>query len=162
MNASRTTLSFLDLALMLLSAFAYAHFVNLADPESDKKLSDETAQASAILAEFEYKVTDFFGDSSAVLTNHARREIAKIPNVRKNQTLTIYVPAITQKESGQRLRQWEKVAARSAAIADAFEKAGQDGERIVLKMPEKLLSKTTEKQNILLTFQSPENSGLGK
>jgi len=147
---------------MLLSAFAYAHFMNIADPESSKKLPNEDAKAPVILAAFEYKVTDFFGDSSAMLTNYARNEIAKIPNVRKNQILTIYVPAIMQAQSGQRLRQWEKVAARSAAIADAFEKVGQDGERIVLKMPENLLSKTGEQQNIMLTFQPPTQDGLNK
>src|SRR5690606_40322657 len=64
---------------------------------------------------------DFFNDNSAMLTEHAREEIAGIPNIREKQLLTIYVPAVDQIPGGQRLRQWEKVAARSAAIADRSE-----------------------------------------
>ena|GEM_PF-4455106 len=152
MIAGRTTLSFLDLALMLLSVFAYAHFVNMAGPDARKKLAEQTALQQRIHAVFEYKITDFFNDNSAMLTEHAREEIAGIPNIREKQLLTIYVPAVDQIPGGQRLRQWEKVAARSAAIADAFEKAGQDGEMIILKIPEKLVSKADEKPNITLTF----------
>lgn len=162
MIAGRTTLSFLDLSLMLLSVFAYAHFVHIADPGARKKLSAETAPASAVLAAFEYKVTDFFDDNSAMLTNYAHAEIAKIPNARKQQLLTISVPPVAQIPGGQRLLQWEKVAARSAAIANAFEKAGQDGEMIVLKMPEKLHSRTNRKQNIMLTFLPPEGENPDK
>ncbi len=156
MKAGRTTLSFLDLALMLLSAFAYAHFVNIADPETRKKLSGDTDQASKVLGAFEYRAAEFFGDSSAVLTDFARSEISQILSVQKKQLLTIYVPAVSETQDGQRLRQWEKVAARSAAIADAFQKAGQEGDMIVLKMPDKLVSTTAEKQNIVLTFLPPE------
>lgn len=141
---------------MLLSAFAYAHFVNIADPETRKKLSGETEQVPVILGTFEYKAVEFFGESNAMLTDFARKEISEILTVQQKQLLTIYVPAVSETQNGQRLRQWERVAARSAAIADAFENAGQDGEMIVLKMPAKLVTKGKEKQNIMLTFLPPE------
>lgn len=156
MVAGRTTLSFLDLSLMLLSVFAYAHFVNLADPEVRKKLAEETVKVPVVVGAYEYKVTDFFDDNSAMLTYYAHAEIAKIPNVSRQQVLTIYVPPVAQMTGGQRLRQWEKVAARTAAIADAFERAGQDGDMIVLEMPDKLLSKAYKKRNIMLTFMPQE------
>lgn len=147
---------------MLLSAFAYAHFVNIADPEARKQLSGEADQASKVLGAFEYKAGEFFGDSSAVLTDFARAEISEILSGQEKQLLTIYVPAVSQTQDGQRLRQWEKVAARSAAIADAFQKAGQDGDMIVLKMPDKLVSAAAEKQNIILTFLPPETTSSDK
>lgn len=147
---------------MLLSAFAYAHFVNIAGPETGKQMSGKTQQASKALGVFEYKATEFFGDSSAVLTDFARSEISEILSRQEKQLLTIYVPAVSQTTDGQRLRQWEKVAARSAAIADAFQKAGQDGEMIVLKMPDKLVSAAAEKQNIILTFVPPETTSSDK
>lgn len=142
---------------MLLSVFAYAHFVNIAGPDARKKLAEQSAPAPRIHAAFEYKVTDFFEDNSAMLTDYARAEIARIPNIREKQLLTIYVPVVAQMPGGQRLRQWEKVAARSAAIADAFERAGQDGEMISLKIPEKLVSKAGGKPNIMLTFLPPKS-----
>ncbi|GAA0466826.1 hypothetical protein GCM10009096_04410 [Parasphingorhabdus litoris] len=157
MNAGRTTLSFLDLALMLLSAFAYAHFVNIADPEARKKLAEAIEQKSAVLGTYEYEVTDFFSNSNAMLTTFAREEIAEILAVQQDQSLAIYVPAVTETADSQRLRQWEKTAARSAAIADAFEKAGQDGKMIALKMPDKLVSQTQEGQKIKLTFRPLKN-----
>lgn len=157
MIAGRTTLSFLDLSLMLLSVFAYAHFVNIADPEARKKLVEETAKSPTILGAYEYKITDFFDDSSAMLSDYAHAEIAKIPNVHKAQVLIIYVPPVSRMSEGKRLRQWETVAARSAAIADAFERAGQDGDRIILKMPDRLLSGTHKKRNIMMTFMPAES-----
>ena len=162
MVAGRTTLSFLDLSLMLLSVFAYAHFVNLADPEVRKKLAAETVKVPTVLGNYEYKVTDFFDDSSAMLSQYAHAEIVKIPNVGKKQALTIYVPPVAQIPGGHRLLQWETVAARSAAIANAFERAGQDGEMIVMKMPDKLHSKASAKQNIVLTFMPPHSRPINK
>ncbi|MEP2101872.1 MAG: hypothetical protein ABJP02_10220 [Parasphingorhabdus sp.] len=157
MNAGRTTLSFLDLALMLLSAFAYAHFVNIADPETLKKFAEGIEQKPVVLGAYEYKTSDFFNDSNAMLTAFAREEIAEIRAVQQDQLLTIYVPAMAETEDDQRLRQWEKTAARSAAIADAFEKAGQDGKMIALKMPDKLVSPAKGSQKIKLTFLPLEN-----
>lgn len=152
MNSGRTTLSFLDLALMLLSAFAYTHFVNIADEETRKKLDALNVQVVAPLGLYEYKSADLFGSSNAMLSDFARKEIADILTVQQKQLLTIYVPPIVEKRGEQRLRQWEKVAARSAAIADAFERAGQDGKMIILKMPDKLISETGQKQAISFTF----------
>ncbi|MEH6756209.1 MAG: hypothetical protein V7676_01710 [Parasphingorhabdus sp.] len=143
---------------MLLSAFAYAHFMNLADPKTREKMGAKTAQAPAVLGSFEYKPSEFFDDSNAILTDFARNEIAKILTVQQKQLLVIQVPAAAEARHGQRLRQWEKVAARSAAIADAFEKAGQDGKMIVLKVPDKLVSKEQEKQKIMLSFLPAENT----
>lgn len=141
---------------MLLSAFAYAHFVNIADREKDRDLPKETVKSPVILGEYDYEIVAFFGKSNALLTNFAREEIAKISADQQEQLLTIYVPVVSGNDGGQRLRQWEKVAARSATIADAFEKAGQDGEMIVLKMPDKLISRTRAKNNIKFTFSSTE------
>ena len=72
------------------------------------------------------------------------------------QLLIIEVAAASEIQDGARLRQWETVSARSAAIADAFEKAGQNGMEIVLKVPDKLMSKPADKQGVKLTFLSPE------
>lgn len=156
MNGGRTTLSFLDLALMLLSAFAYTHFVNIADAETQKKLAGEQALAEAIQGKYEYGIKDFFGESNAMLTDFARKEIAEILTVQQKQKLIIHVPPVSEKTSRQRLRQWEKIAARSAAIADAFEQAGQDGSAIALQMPDRLVSKALEKEEIQLTFMAVE------
>ncbi len=162
MHASRTTLSFLDLALMLLSAFAYAHFVNLADPETRQKLSEQSAQAPDIQGNYDYDTDAFFSDSSAVLTRFARQEIAEIVLAHESQLLTISVPVALESRDDLRLRQWEKVAARSAAIADAFENAGQDGEMIILNMPDKLISQADRKKQISLTFRSMEKGQADK
>ncbi|WP_108812576.1 hypothetical protein [Sphingorhabdus sp. Alg231-15] len=162
MHASRTTLSFLDLALMLLSAFAYAHFVNLADPETRQKLAEKSLHVPEILGNYDYDTNAFFSDSSAVLTNFARQEIAEIMLVQESQLLTISVPVANESRDDLRLRQWEKVAARSAAIADAFEKAGQDGEMIILKMPDKLISQADRKKHISLTFLPSEKDQVDK
>lgn len=147
---------------MLLSAFAYAHFVNLADPDTKDKMAAEAAKASAILGVYDYKTEDFFGGSNAVLTNYARQEIAEILTLQPDRLLSISVPTVAVTQDGQRLRQWEKVAARSAAIADAFEKEGQDGEMIVLQMPDKLVSKADDKRKITLTFLAPDNGASDK
>lgn len=141
---------------MLLSAFAYTHFMNIADPEAGKQLSSEMEQPPVILGAFKYKAADFFGDSNAMLTDFARDEITQIQAIHHKQMLTIYVPPVSEKQDEQRLRQWERVAARSAAIADAFERAGQDGKMITLKMPDKLVSKAQKEQDIILTFLPPE------
>lgn len=156
MNGGRTTLSFLDLALMLLSAFAYTHFVNIADAETQKKLAGDQALAAATVGKYEYKVQDFFGVSNAMLTDFARKEIEEILTVQQKEKLIIHVPPAPENTSAERLRQWEKVAARSAAIADAFEKAGQDGSMITFQMPERLVSQVTEKEAIKLTFMKIE------
>ncbi|QTD55443.1 hypothetical protein [Parasphingorhabdus cellanae] len=157
MKAGRTTLSFLDLALMLLSAFAYAHFVNLADPETRETLSQTAVIPSSALSTYNYASDRFFGASNAMLTDEARQEIAKIMSIEQNKELTISVPALPETAGGARLRQWEMVAARSAAIADAFEVAGQAGDMIVLKMPEKLVSGFEQSKEITLSFQKREN-----
>lgn len=143
---------------MLLSAFAYAHFVNLADAETREKPSAEAVVASPVLGSYNYKATDFFGLSNAMLTEFARSEIAEIAKVQRDQQLTISVPAVAEAENGERLRQWEKVAARSAAIADAFESAGQNGNLIVLDMPEKLVSAVKQSDEIKLTFAAPDEA----
>lgn len=162
MHASRTTLSFLDLALMLLSAFAYMHFVNIADAETRSKIVAVFDPALKPLGSYQYKAADFFGQSNAMLSEFALKEIAEILTVQQKQQLVIFVPPVSQSANGQRLRQWEKVAARSAAIADAFEKAGQDGKMITLKMPKKLVSQPNEGQNILLTFLPIKTAISGK
>mgnify|MGYP003628266293 FL=1 len=156
MHAGRTTLSFLDLALMLLSAFAYTHFVNIADSETQKKLSEASGPGAAMLGSYDYAAQDFFGDSNAMLTDFAKTEIQKILIDQPQQLLIIEVAAAPETLDGARLRQWETVSARSAAIADAFEKAGQNGMEIVLKVPDKLMSKPADKQGVKLTFLSPE------
>lgn len=156
MNGSRTTLSFLDLALMLLSAFAYTHFVNIADAETKNKLASERALKASTLGKYSYSISDFFGESNAMLTDHAKREIKEILTVQQNQKLIIYVPPISDNSNGQRLGQWEKTAARSAAIAHAFEQAGQDGSLIAMDMPDRLVSKTSDENNIRLTFRIAE------
>ncbi len=147
---------------MLLSAFAYAHFVNIADPETRTKMTEKVAEVTEILGAYDYDVDAFFDDSNAMLTKFARKEITEILTVQQKQLLTIYVPAVSEEQSGERLRQWEKVAARSAAIADAFERAGQDGKMIILKMPDKLVSKANEKQSIRLTFSPLETAPSNK
>ncbi len=157
MNAGRSTLSFLDLALMLLSAFAYAHFVNLADPETRKAMTEQAVAKSPVLGSYSFKTTEFFGRSNAMLTEFARNEIPEILMNQQNQKLTIYVPVMPEAETGERLRQWEKVAARSAAIADAFERAGQDGKMIALKMPDKLVSDIKKSKDIRLVFVAPDD-----
>ena len=156
MNAGRTTLSFLDLALMLLSAFAYTHFVNIADSETQKKLSEASGPGAAMLGSYDYAAQDFFGDSNAMLTDFAKTEIRQMLVDQPQQLLIIEVAAASELQDGARLRQWETVSARSAAIADAFEKAGQDGTQIVLKVPDKLVSKPADKQGVYLTFFSLE------
>ena len=153
MNAGRTTLSFLDLALMLLSAFAYTHFVSIAGSETQKKMARGIASPARILGSYTYEMSDFFGDSNAMLTGFARTEISQILTVQKKQTLIISVAAAPEGEDGSRLRQWEIISARSAAIADAFEKAVQDGKKIILKVPDKLVSKPSKKQMIVLSFR---------
>ncbi len=156
MNTGRTTLSFLDLALMLLSAFAYTHFVNIADTETQRKLAAASASSDLVLGSYDYAEADFFGDSNAMLTDFAKTEIANILVDQPKQLLMIEVAAAPEIQNGSRLRQWETVSARSAAIADAFEKAGQNGMEIVLKVPDKLVSKPAEKQGVKLTFLSRE------
>ncbi len=158
MNAGRTTLSFLDLALMLLSAFAYTHFVSIADSQTQKKMAPAVASPAADLGTYSYRMSDFFGDSNAMLTDFARTEISEILTVQQKQMLIISVAAGPDQDRDSRLRQWEKVSARSAAIADAFEKAGQDGKMIVLKVPEKMVSKSTSKPTVLLTFREADGS----
>lgn len=158
MNAGRTTLSFLDLALMLLSAFAYTHFVNIADADTQRKMAKASAPPAATLGSYNYTATDFFDDSNAMLTDFARKEIAEILTVQQKQLLIIDVAAAPEEENGSRLRQWEAVSARTAAIADAFESAGQDGKMIVLKVPDKLVSKPSAKQTIKLTFMSADEN----
>lgn len=158
MTGARTTLSFLDLALMLLSAFAYTHFVNIADAETQRKMASASAPPAATLGSYNYTASDFFGDSNAMLTDFAKTEIAEILTVQQQQMLIINVAAAPEERNGSRLRQWEAVSARSAAIADAFEKAGQDGKMIVLKVPDKLVSKPGEKQTVNLTFLSPKTN----
>ncbi|MEH6789201.1 hypothetical protein [Parasphingorhabdus sp.] len=153
MNASRTTLSFLDLALMLLSAFAYTHFVSLADSDTQRKMAGAIQAPPADLGSYTYRTSDFFADSNAMLTDFARQEIAEILTVQQGQTLTISVAAAREGRNGSRLSQWETVSARSAAIADAFEKAGQDGKMIVLKVPQTLVSAPSVQPNVLLTFR---------
>ncbi|WP_339691566.1 hypothetical protein [uncultured Parasphingorhabdus sp.] len=156
MNAGRTTLSFLDLALMLLSAFAYTHFVNIADAETQRKMAKANVQPAVTLGSYSYTASDFFGDSNAMLTEFAKTEIAEILTVQQKQLLIIDVAAAAEGQSRSRLRQWETVSARTAAIADAFEAAGQNGKMIVLKVPDKLVSKPSEKQTVKLTFLSPD------
>ncbi|QJB68008.1 hypothetical protein [Parasphingorhabdus halotolerans] len=152
MNSSRTTLSFLDLALMLLSAFAYTHFVNIADSETRQKMAKAGGPVEEILGSYDYAAPDFFGDSNAMLTDFAKKEIVEILTMQPKQMLIIEVAAAPEAQNGSRLRQWETVSARSAAIADAFEKVGQNGRMIVLKVPEKLVSKPGQKQSVKLTF----------
>jgi len=156
MNTGRTTLSFLDLALMLLSAFAYTHFVNIADGETQEKMAEAGIRAPATLGSYSFTASDFFGDSNAMLTDFAKAEITEILTVQQKQLLVIDVAAAPEIQNGSRLRQWEIVSARTAAIADAFESAGQNGEMIVLKVPQKLISKPRKKQTINLTFLPPE------
>jgi hypothetical protein len=156
MNAGRTTLSFLDLALMLLSAFAYAHFVNLADHDPSAKPKETASSLSPVLGSYSYKAGDFFGGSNAMLTDFAREEVTEILQVHQDRQLTIFVPVSPETGGGERLRQWEKVAARSAAIADAFEKAGQDGKQIQLRMPENLVTAVRGQKDITFTFRANE------
>ena len=158
MNAGRTTLSFLDLALMLLSAFAYTHFVNIADAETQKKMAEVGVRSPETLGSYSYTAADFFGDSNAMLTDFAKAEIAEILTVQQKQLLVIDVAAAPEVQNGSRLRQWETVSARTAAIADAFETAGQNGKMIVLKVPHKLISKPRKKQTVKLTFLPQETN----
>lgn len=150
MNTSgRTTLSFLDLALMLLSAFAYTHFMTIADADTSAKTALEKPANSKI---YDYDMVRFFADSNAMLTPFARAEISRISEEQSNRKLTISVAPVRDDDDGDRLWQWEKVAARTAAIADAFQKAGQDSAMITLKTPEKFVTETDEKGVISLIF----------
>tara|TARA_R110000824_G_scaffold3323_9_gene15755 strand:- start:400 stop:861 length:462 start_codon:yes stop_codon:yes gene_type:complete len=152
-TAGRTTLSFLDLALMLLSAFAYMHFVSIADSRSQKKMAGAIKSPGPDLGTYTYKTSDFFEDGNAMLTDFARAEISQILTVQQKQTLLVSVAAAPEGEIGSRLRQWEMISARSAAIADAFEKAGQDGKMIVLKVPGRMVSIPGKEQKISLVFR---------
>lgn len=157
MAGGRTTLSFLDLALMLLSAFAYAHFANLANHGTPEKMTVVHDKPPEILGSYRYPVSEFFDDSNAMLTDFAKSEIAEILTVQQRQLLIVEVVAAPEGRNGSRLRQWESVSARTAAVADAFETAGQDGKMIVLKVPEKLVSRPREQQTVNLTFLPPGN-----
>lgn len=143
---------------MLLSAFAYTHFVSIADSETQTKMAPTVKPAITNLGSYTYRMTDFFGDSNAMLTDFARTEISEILTVQQEQMLVISVAAGPEGDNGSRLRQWEIVSARSAAIADAFEKAGQDGKMIKLKVPEKMVSNPSNKPVVLLTFRQAGNN----
>lgn len=158
MNSGRTTLSFLDLALMLLSAFAYTHFVNIADAETQRKMAIANAPPIETLGSYSFTAADFFDGSNAMLTDFAKTEIAEIARAQQEQLLIIDVAAAPEVENGSRLRQWETVSARTAAIADAFQSAGQNGKMIVLKVPDKLVSKPAKKQAVNLTFMPLETN----
>ncbi|MEP3227105.1 MAG: hypothetical protein ABJO01_14095 [Parasphingorhabdus sp.] len=147
---------------MLLSAFAYAHFFNIADQKADDSVSQTIAKPSQILGHYEYKAEQFFGQSNALLTDFARDRIANIQSDHQGHLLSIMVPAAVNQDGDFRLRQWEKVAARSAAIADAFEKAGQDGRKIKLHMPETLISNAKRKSHIHLVFTAAADDIVNK
>lgn len=141
---------------MLLSAFAYTHFVNIADAETRRSLDEANVQSAVTMGSYNYTMSEFFGDNNAMLTDFAKVKIAEILTVQQKQLLIIDVAAEAEEQKGSRLRQWEEVSARTAAIADAFETAGQNGKMIVLKVPDKLVSKPREKQTVRLTFLSPQ------
>ena len=155
MRASRTTLSFLDLALMLLSAFAYSHFLGLADAEKKAEMA-AAEEAERITGRYEYNAAAIFGGHNVMLTEFARQEFAEKQTAHRGELLVITVPPQSGDSTEHRLRQWEKVAARSAAIADAFAAAGKDGRMIEVEMPVRMLSDTEENENISLVFLSPE------
>ena len=153
MHASRTTFSFLDLALMLLSAFAYSHFIGLAEEAIDGPTA-ENAKAKLNMGHYEYDPAAFFGSSNVMLTDFARAEILEKLAQHAGNKLIISVPPEPADGNNNRLRQWEKVAARSAAIADAFVAGGMNGQMIEIEMPNRLSSESHDQDEISLVFRA--------
>ena len=114
------------------------------------------AEAGRTTGVYEYDAAALFGLSNVMLTEFAQREIQDKQAAHQGDLLRISVPPQSGDNAENRLRQWEKVAARSAVIADSFVAAGKDGRMIEAEMPERMLSNAETDGNISLVFLSPE------
>ena len=129
MSNSRTFLSFLDLALILLCVFAYAHFASA---------TEAPVEQERLIASHQLQQATLFSGKDAMLQPDGRVRLRNLINGHRDHLVTIELGwSATATEQG-RLRRWEQIAARSAVIADALHQAGLPAKQIRVTMPDHL------------------------
>lgn len=122
--AQRTTVSFLDLALIMTGVMAMIASVGdrhltVADAISDSFGSQAAARARTVAL----PLATLFEPQEARLTAKGMQAIAALGGKNRQAEFAIAVPVVTQ-ESASRLDRWELAAARTAAIMRVLADSG--------------------------------------
>ncbi|WP_017672631.1 hypothetical protein [Blastomonas sp. AAP53] len=122
--AQRTTVSFLDLALIMTGVMAMIASVGdrhlaVADAISDSFGSDNAARSKTVAL----PLASLFEPQEARMTAKGVQVIAALGGKNRQAEFAIAVPVVTQ-EAASRLDRWELAAARTAAIMRVLAEAG--------------------------------------
>lgn len=122
--AQRTTLSFLDLALIMTGVMAMIASVGdrhpaVADAFSESFGADKAARARQV----ELKLAGLFEPQEARLTASGRQAVAALGGKNRQAEFAIAVPVVAANDSS-RLDRWELAAARTAAIMRVLAEQG--------------------------------------
>jgi hypothetical protein len=114
--AQRTTLSFLDLALIMTGVMAMIASVGDRHPAVAEALADNFGADKAVqVSTVTLPLAQAFEPQEARLTAQGTREIIKLAGQPKSAEFGIAVPVVAEK-GATRLDRWELAAARTAAI----------------------------------------------
>jgi len=113
--AQRTTMSFLDLALIMTGVMAMIASVGDRHPGAAVALAEGFGSDAAAAQQIALPLASIFEPQEARLTEAGIRQIAAVAAKSKHAEFGIAVPVVS--ESGvSRLDRWELAAARTAAI----------------------------------------------
>ncbi|MFN3472953.1 MAG: hypothetical protein ACK4ZW_02795 [Blastomonas sp.] len=114
--AQRTTLSFLDLALIMTGVMAMIASVGDRHPAVADALVDSFGKPGAALAQrTSLPIARLFEPQEARLTGEGAAQIAAVARKAQAARIDIRVPVVAEK-GASRLDRWELAAARTAAI----------------------------------------------
>lgn len=151
--AQRTTVSFLDLALIMTGVMAMIASVGDNHPAVAEALSESFGATAQPVQRHALSLADLFEPEEARLTAAGSRQIAALAEQSKSAEIGISVPVVADK-GASRLDRWELAAARTAAIMRVLADHGMADDALVpdLTRPG---GKTGQKVAILTVREKP-------
>lgn len=154
--AQRTTLSFLDLALIMTGVMAMIASVGDRHPAAAAALASSFGtQPAATVRRVSLPVARLFEPQEARLTPHGIATIAALGDTSGSSEIAIAVPVMTE-TGASRLDRWELAAARTAAIMRVLADRGIADSAMVPDLARPGSGTPQKKPQVTLTLRAPE------
>lgn len=126
----RSTLSFLDLALIMTGVMAMLVSVGDGHEATAAAISEQFGVENDSRKEHSFAVARFFEPRDARLTDYGKSALAQFAKLPATTRIQIAVPVLADESEG-RLNNWETAAARTAAIMYQLGALGIDEQRMI-------------------------------
>ena len=149
-SVPRWTVSFADLALLLLSFFILLHAGSTREVAAGARAAFSSKPAAGPL--LEERAASLFEPGEARLTSHAKAQLFAIARAAVASGRTLVIDSQGRDPAAQRFDGWELAAARAAALARALSEGGVAEDRVRIVLPAARGEDEPKEQRLIVRF----------